>query len=186
MKKSIKMVMKGVSCYLFIICFTFMVNETYGQKSAPVDKILKQAIEVLDEVERKVDLPEPKIVNITFETSVSTETGIGLKILIFKFSHKWQREQSNEITYKFQLVPVKALTPEPIKEALTKAIKEAFDQLSKVNNEQAKIKGLTVKVSFVIEKSTEIEGEYELLPITPSLSRSWKRKAVHTIEIEFE
>ena len=83
------------------------------------------------------------------------------------------------------MVPKKASAPEPIKEALTKAIKEAYDQLSRVNNDKVTISGFTVKVSFVIEKSTEIEGEYELLPITPSLGRSWKKKAVHTIEIEF-
>lgn len=177
--------MKKTIYFITLGLFFFSTFKASAQKSAPVDKILKQTIEVLDEVETKVDLPQPKNVNITFETEVSTETGVGVKILIFKFGRKWQRAQSNEITYNFQLTPQKALQPEPIKEALTKAIKEAYDQLSMVDNDKAKIKGFTVKVSFVIEKSTEVEGEYELLPITPSLGRSWKKKAVHTIEIEF-
>jgi hypothetical protein len=186
MKSNTKFQKKGILCSFIVLCFVSITNITYGQESAPVDKILKQTVAVLDEVERKTDLPKPKNVNITFETSVSTETGVGIKILIFKFGRKWQREQSNEITYKFVLTPNKTLVSEPIKEALTKAIKEAYDQLAKVNNDKAKIAGFTVKVSFIIEKSTITEGEYELVPITPSLGKSWKKKAVHTIEIEFE
>lgn len=167
-----------------IVIFIFLFFVAKAQKSAPVDKILKQVTAVLDEVETKTDLPAKKV-NITFETEIERESEIGIKILIFKFGRKWLRSQSNEVTYNFELVPEKAFTEEPIKEVLTNAIKEAYQELAKVDNSKAKIKVFTLKVSFVIEKSSSIEGEYEILPITPSLGRSWKKKAVHTIEIEF-
>lgn len=157
---------------LVILCSISAFNKILGQESASVDKILKQTIEVLKEVESKIDLPKPKNINITFETSVSTEKGVGIKILIFKFGRKWQREQSNEITYKFEINPNRSIGSEQIKMALTKAIKEAYEQLAKVNSGNAKVKGFTVKVSFVIEKSTTVDGEYELVPITNSLGKS--------------
>lgn len=177
--------MKKIVFSLLLLFFVLSSFNTHAQQSASVDKILKQTTEVLKEVEMKSGLPQPQKVSITFETTVSKETGVGIKIFAFKFGRKWLREQTNEITYEFKLTPVTPLKDETLKEELAKAIKESCDQLSKVDTTKATVTGFTVKVSFVIEKSTVVEGEYELVPVTPSLGRSWKKKAVHTIEIEF-
>ncbi len=154
----------------------------------PLKKIMDQVDEVLKEVGTIPYLPKPKKATITFETEFSTQTDGGIKILIFKIGRSWQKSISNETTYIFELIPEQAEFSHEVslKEKLAKAIKEAYKQLEAVNSTRTLLKNFSVKVSFIIEKSTTVEGEYELSPITPSLGKTWKNKAVHTIEIEFE
>lgn len=157
-----------------------------SKKTAPLNVILKEVSEVLKEVETKSGIPKPTKVSVTFETENSTETGAGIKILIFKFGRKWSKAESSEVSYDFEINPAVSLDKSSIRQSLAKAITEAINQITSTDTSTLTPSGFTVKVGFTIEKSTVGEAEYEISPVTPSLDKSWKKKAVHSVEIAFE
>ncbi|WP_133256983.1 hypothetical protein [Hymenobacter edaphi] len=162
------------------------VSAQAQQKSAPVNSILKEVTEALQEIQLQESFPVPKKVSVTLETENTRENGAGVQILLFKFGRKWSKAESSEVTYTFALNHKSALTPTPVKDALVKAIMNSYKELSAIDNKTVTSTGFKVKVSFTIEKTTDAGAEYELSPVTPSLSKTWKKKAVHSIEVEFE
>ena len=157
-------------------------------KTASVNEVLQGVTKALDEIENNTELPAPAKVNVTFKTEVTKETEAGISILIFKFGRKWKREQSNEISYNFKLAKKELLDKGTIEEELAKAMKSAIDAALSLDNEDLELTDFSVQISFVLERTNKVGGEYEIipLPITPSLGRSWKKKAVHTIKVSFE
>lgn len=157
-------------------------------KTEPLGKVLESISKSLDELESKTDLPAPAKVNVSLKTEVTKETNSGIKILFFKIGRKWKREQANEVSYNFKITPKEQLDKTKIEEELTKAMKYAIDEALTVNSDDFELTDFTVQISFVLERTNEVGGEYEIiaLPITPNLGRSWKKKAVHSIKITFE
>ncbi len=178
--------MKKFLSLLLIVSFCFQAK---AQQTVPLDSVLKLTTEVIKEIGSSGQLPGATKVSINFETEVQTETSAGLKILIFSFGRKWAKSKTSSVTYNFSLHPADQMAESKkidLKRELTIAIKGAYDQAKKIKNPLASLKGFTVSVSFTINKSTDGSAEYELVPITPSLGRSWSRRATHTIEVEFE
>jgi hypothetical protein len=173
----------------FIFCLTALLltsNLSFAQtKGADLNNILSQVSEVINELEYSSSLPSPGEVSVTFQIEKSTETNIGLNVLIFKFGRKWNRAHSNEMTFEYTVAPKETVDKIDIKNQLSLTIIEALNQVKNVSNSDLTLKEFSVKISFTIEKSTSVSGEYELSPITPSASRSTRKKAVHTIEIVF-
>jgi len=173
----------------FGILFLFVTSSTLAQvKTVPVNKVLESVSKALEEIESKANLPAPAKVNVTFQTEVTKESNAGINILIFRFGRKWKRQQSNEVSYNFKLLAKESLDKETIDKELARVMKFAIDEALNIQNEDLELTDFSVKISFVLERTNEIGGEYEIiaLPITPSLGRSWKKKAVHSIKITFE
>ncbi|MDC8103428.1 hypothetical protein ACNFU2_00830 [Chryseobacterium sp. PTM-20240506] len=176
-----------MKAFIFATLLLFSVV-VHAQKTAPLDNVLKQVTEALHEVETMKNFKQPKNVAVTFESETSGETSTGLKILIFSIGRSWNKAQSTEISYQFNLVPKESLIQTgTFKTALANAIRKAYDEMSKVTVKDIVSKGFTIKISFVIETSTNAgaEAEYSLIPLSASLGKSWKKKAIHTVELEF-
>ncbi len=173
---------------LFILFISTIFAQDTQKKIASVDKVLASVTKALDEIETKGELPAPAKVNITFKTEISKDSEAGINILIFKFGKKWKRQQTNEISYNFKLIPAESFEKTTIEEELAKAMQRAIDEAIKIEGDTFKLTDFSVQISFILEKNTSVGGEYEIipLPITPSLGRSWKKKAVHSIKITFD
>lgn len=168
--------------------FLFLTASGFAQtKTASVNKVLESVSKALKEIETKAELPAPATVNVTFKTEVTKETNAGIKILIFKFGRKWMRQQTNEVSYNFDLVSQESIDKGTMEEELAKAMKYAIDEALKISNQDFSLTGFSIQISFVLERTNEVGGEYKIIPIpiTPILGKSWKKKAIHTIKITF-
>jgi len=176
---------KTVLLIIILFCNTYLFSQV---QTEPLNKVLQSVSKSLNELETKTDLPAPVKVSVSLKTEVTKETNGGIKILFFKLGRKWKREQANEISYSFKIIPKENFDKAEIEEELTKAMKNAIDEAMKIENGELELTDFTVEISFVLERTNEVGGEYEIiaLPITASLGRSWKKKAVHTIKITFE
>lgn len=178
--------MKRISLLIIIL---FCTHTLFSQvKTEPLNKVLQSISKSLNELETKTDLPAPAEVNVVLKTEVTKETNAGIKILFFKLGRKWKREQTNEVSYNFNITPKENFDKGKIEEELTKAMLYAIEEAMTIENDELVLSDFTVQISFVLERTNEVGGEYEIiaLPITPNLGRSWKKKAVHTIKITFE
>ncbi len=158
-----------------------------AQKSVPLSQIVKEVDLVINEInliDSSAGLPKPKKLTITFESEISREIEGGLKILFFKAGGKKSVSRSSETTFNYDVVPIKGFDA-TLTQSLSLAIRDAYREVLKHNSETLTLSGFTVKVGFTLEKSKGIEGEYEFSPVTPSLSKTWTKKAVHSIEVEF-
>lgn len=145
-----------------------------AQKSVPLNQITKEIDSVLGEINLLVvpeDKPKPKKVTITFESEVSKETEGGIKILFFKIGGKRSLSKASETSFSYEVTPIHGLDA-TITQALAIAIKNAYNEILLDSPKRMKLKGFTVKVSFTLERSKTVEGEYEFSPITPSLGRT--------------
>lgn len=171
-----------------VIALLMMSLGVQAQKSLPLNQITKEIDSVLGEINLiniPEDKPKPKKVTITFESEISKETEGGIKILFFKIGGKRSSSKASETSFSYVVIPILPLDA-TITQSLAIAIKNAYNEILSDSPKKMKLTGFTVKVSFTLEKSKTVEGEYEFSPITPSLSKTWTKKAVHSIEVEFE
>ncbi|GAB2625833.1 hypothetical protein GCM10026987_24010 [Belliella aquatica] len=162
------------------------LNSTFAQtNSVNLNNVMTEISEVLNELENSSSLPAPGEVIVTLLTENSSESNVGLKVLIFKVGRKWNRAESNEMKFKFTIAPKEGIDKVDIKKQLSEIIRDAINQVNNASNPNLLLKEFSVKISFTLEKSNSASGEFELSPVTPSASRSTKKKAVHTIEIVF-
>jgi len=173
---------------LIAIVSTLSFTSKAQSKTESLDKVLQSITKVLKELDNSADLPGPAKVNVTFKTEVTKSTNAGINILIFNFGKKWMRQQSNEVAYNYSLSGTNEKAERSLEEELAKAISGAIAQARTVQNENLSLNNFYVQISFVLESETSAGGEYQIipLPITPSLGRSWKKKAIHTIKVTFE
>lgn len=154
---------------------------------ASVNAILNEITEVLNNVEIKDNALKTKNISIGLETTITKGIETNLDILIVKIGGSKNNTLSNKTTFNFDYKQSdnKSLVP-LLSKNLKKVIESAYNQLSEVNNEHITTKKITVEVSFVIEKSGSVEGKFVLVPVTISAKGSLKKKAVHSIKIDFE
>lgn len=173
---------------LLFLFLTFLSFSGNAQNSVSLQKVVDSIESVLKEIsliEIKNDKPQPKKVILTFESEISKETEGGIKILFFKVGRKKSTTKSSETSFEYEVTPIQALDA-TLTKSLSIAIRNAYEEILKTNSNRLNLKGFVVKVSFSLEKSKSLSGEYELSPITPSLNKGWSKKAVHTIEVVFE
>ncbi|MGV0927109.1 hypothetical protein ACTS9K_08070 [Empedobacter sp. ULE_I145] len=120
------------------------------------------------------------------ETTVSKEGNAGVKVLVFKLGGSKQKTQSNKTVYNFSFEELSYNSlRSPLSEQLKRTINGAYEQLANIKNEQLATKGFSIELSFVLEKSLKGDLEYALIPITLSAGGSLKKKAVHSVKIDF-
>lgn len=173
---------------LFLLLITHFAVVLRAQQPVPLSKITAEMDLVLGDINNlniKKGFPGPKKVTISFESEISRETEGGIKILFLKVGGKKSVSRASETSFTYKVNEVKAMDA-TITKNLSLAIRNAYDAILKDNPQKMTLTGFTVKVSFTLEKSKTVEGEYEFSPVTPSLGRTWTRKAVHSLEVEFE
>jgi hypothetical protein len=172
----------------FLSAILLLSIQVQAQKTVSLAEVTLQVDSVISAIglmDIPDNQPQPRKVKITFESEVVKETEGGLKILFFKAGGKRSVSRASETSFSYDVVPIKGLDA-TITQRLSLAIRDAYNAVLADNAKRISLTGFTVKVGFTLEKSKSIEGEYEFSPITPSLGKSWTKKAVHTVEVEFD
>ena len=176
-----------------------------NNNTAPLQEILDITKEVIEQVteEASVNLKkpkpgdsiiryQPKDIVFNFETANSKTSSAGIKILIFSIGKKWSKSITNNVTYTYTYPDLVPKDEEPsfkdtFRYELTKTIMTALLEIEKLNiKDKFRLNEFSTKITFAVENSTDVGGEYTLLPFTINAGRNWNKKATHSVTVTFK
>jgi len=159
-----------------------------------ISDLLKEVQKGLVEAQAQIkalSFPALKSVTLTLQTEVTVSGTAGVKILIFSFGKKWEREKAQQMTLllrppsgnQLNMVARPSVAQELVK-AIVAAAKGVQDARSATP--PLELSRFDASLSFVV--TTESEGGigFELVPVTPELKGNLKEKALHTITVTFQ
>jgi len=158
---------------------------------------------VVEEVQKALraarDRPElsafPKFKNatLTLQTVITRSVGGKIKLWIFSFGKTWEKERSHELVLK--LTPPPPATPgrrlmaeRTLAQDLEDAIVEAALGVhnAEMGDPPLSLSTFKVTISFVVTEDGSAGFEFTISPVTLELKGELKKKAIHTIALEFE
>jgi hypothetical protein len=162
-------------------------SETTEEES-PLDEIVSIINKSLEKAQNNLKGIQIESADLTLKTSYSKQGGGGFKLLL-KASKKWEVENANSLTFRFEKVSPATENYEKFRKLdyLTNALIDAAKQW---NNLKKTISGLkkknfSVEVSFTVKKNTEGGIEFEIIGVGVNVEGSLENTAVHTIKLTF-
>jgi len=113
--------------------------------------------------------------------------------LIFSFGRTWEKERSHELVLKLNPPPsatgrtlmVERTLAQDLEDAIVEAARGVRD--AETGNPPLRLNTFSATISFVVtEDGSAGFEEFKILPVTLELKGELKKKAVHTIALEFE
>lgn len=184
-----------------LLLFLFFAQTSLSQEgkelpSFPLNEVIQEVKNGLKEAQTELDnasLPKLNKVDITFETVTSKEGKASFKFLIFSFGKKVEKKKTQTVSFTLiapkpgETVAVKKR--KSISKELVASIKAASESLKNVEEDKSvplELSTVSIELKFIVKKSKEAGIEFEISPVTPSLSGNLSKETIHKIKVTFE
>lgn len=183
--------MKNAVLFALFILPNLLVSQTVHGLNEVVDEV-KIALQDIQNQLAVGELPPLSEVSIKFKTITKKTTSGSIKLFVFSFGKKRQKEFTNEV--EIVLNPEPAGTPLPvsgskikISDQLVASIVSAAEAIKNIKDSPPKLKtsSVSTELKFVLTNSNTPGVSVELAPFTLGLEKTFEKSAVHTIKIKY-
>jgi hypothetical protein len=185
-------------CILCILPTSLAAQKKAGEPVNPqvvaIQTVISEVKTALGDVQTTLkdnSLPPLKSITLNLQAVADKNGGPSVKLWVFSFGHKWEKEKSQEITIELGAPPAGA----PRKagtQTLTQAFEDAIisaaqgvEAARKEGGVALELKSLSVELSFTVKNSNSAKGTIEIAPITLDLDADWSKTAIQKIQIVF-
>ena len=187
-----------IFCAALLASVSFIGNvNAQSPASADTQVEIKTVIDEIETALAKVatdldkhNLPPLKQVSLTLQTVVTGKAGGTIKLLIFTFGSTYKKSTAQQIDLILEPPPANAainVGTGDVAAALEAAIESAVNGAAGDSTAPVPLKttGLTVSLSFTVEKTGNAGVKPQIVLLSPDVSVDTDKTAVNTIKIQF-